>query len=90
MLLGRTLNVTQEYDSKAYEYLSKAVKLDPKLVEAWNHLGELYWKKGDVNNAKNCFSGALTHVIMAIYNFNCVLLIISFSFSFLSNLLKTW
>ncbi|XP_045192909.1 tetratricopeptide repeat protein 5-like isoform X3 [Mercenaria mercenaria] len=61
MLLGRTLNVTPDYDSKAYECLSKAVKLDPKLVEAWNHLGELYWKKGDINNAKNCFSGALTH-----------------------------
>lgn len=62
MLLGRTLNVTPDYDNKAYEYLSKSVKLDPKLVEAWNHLGELYWKKGDILNAKNCFSGALTHV----------------------------
>ncbi|XP_060554490.1 tetratricopeptide repeat protein 5-like, partial [Ruditapes philippinarum] len=61
MLLGRTLNVTPDYDGKAYEYLSKAVKLDPKLVEAWNHLGELYLKKGDVNNAKKCFLGALTH-----------------------------
>lgn len=65
MLLGRILNVMPEFDSKAYEYLSKAVKLDPKLVDAWNQLGELYWKKGEVNNSKNCFTGALTHVSIA-------------------------
>jgi len=62
MLLGRTLNVMPEFSQKAYEYLSKAVKLDPKLVDAWNQLGELYWKKGDIANARNCFTGALTHV----------------------------
>ncbi|WAR11624.1 TTC5-like protein [Mya arenaria] len=61
MLLGRILNVMPDYDEKAYEYLSKAVKLDPKLVDAWNQLGELYWKKGDISNARNCFTGALTH-----------------------------
>ncbi|KAH3772728.1 hypothetical protein DPMN_174072 [Dreissena polymorpha] len=61
MLLGRILNVMPDYDAIAYGHLSKAVKLDPKLVDAWNQLGELYWKKGDINNAKNCFTGALTH-----------------------------
>ena len=62
MLIGKVLNVTSEYDTKAEENLSKAVKLDPKLVEAWNQLGESYWKKGNIDGAKNCFSGALTHV----------------------------
>ncbi|XP_062947130.1 tetratricopeptide repeat protein 5 [Cynocephalus volans] len=61
MLTGKALNVTPDYSPKAEELLSKAVKLDPKLVEAWNQLGEVYWKKGDVAAARTCFSGALTH-----------------------------
>lgn len=46
MLTGKALNVTPDYSPKAEELLSKAVKLEPKLVEAWNQLGEVYWKKG--------------------------------------------
>lgn len=61
MLQGKTLNVLPTYSSEAEEALSKAVKLDPKLVEAWNQLGENYWKKGKVPLAKNCFTGALNH-----------------------------
>ncbi|XP_004274102.2 tetratricopeptide repeat protein 5 isoform X1 [Orcinus orca] len=61
MLTGKALNVTPNYSPKAEELLSKAVKLEPKLVEAWNQLGEVYWKKGDVAAAHTCFSGALTH-----------------------------
>ena len=64
MLLGKVLNVTSDYDAKAEEHLAKAVKLDPKLVEAWNQLGEAFWKKGNISGAKNCFAGALTHVSM--------------------------
>lgn len=62
MLRGRALNISPSFDSQAEEALSKAVKLDPKLVEAWNELGESYWKKGDIPAAKNCFVGALGHV----------------------------
>lgn len=62
MLRGKALNVTPEYSPKAEALLSKAVKLEPELVEAWNQLGEVYWKKGDVAAAHTCFSGALTHV----------------------------
>lgn len=61
MLQGKTLNVLPSYSPEAEEALSKAVKLDPKLVEAWNQLGENYWKKGKVPLAKNCFTGALNH-----------------------------
>uniref|UniRef100_A0A2K5QJL2 Tetratricopeptide repeat domain 5 n=1 Tax=Cebus imitator TaxID=2715852 RepID=A0A2K5QJL2_CEBIM len=61
MLTGKALNVTPDYSPKAEELLSKAVKLEPKLVEAWNQLGEVYWKKGDVAAAHTCFKGALTH-----------------------------
>ncbi|XP_006007583.1 tetratricopeptide repeat protein 5 [Latimeria chalumnae] len=61
MLKGKALNVTVGYNPKAEEALARAVKLDPGLVEAWNQLGEVYWKKGDVMGAKTCFSGALNH-----------------------------
>ncbi|XP_042557035.1 tetratricopeptide repeat protein 5 isoform X1 [Dipodomys spectabilis] len=61
MLTGKALNVIHDYSPKAEELLSKAVKLEPALVEAWNQLGEVYWKKGDVAAAHTCFSGALTH-----------------------------
>ena len=50
------------YDSMAQDALSKAVKMNPKLVEAWNCLGECYWKNGEVEAARNCFVGALNHV----------------------------
>lgn len=62
MLKGKALNVSPDYNAQAEELLSKAVKLDPELVEAWNQLGEVYWKKGDVSAAHTCFSGALGHV----------------------------
>ncbi|XP_069507874.1 tetratricopeptide repeat protein 5 [Ambystoma mexicanum] len=58
---GKALNVTAEYSREAEEALAKSVKLDPGLVEAWNHLGEVYWKKGDITSARTCFSGALNH-----------------------------
>lgn len=61
MLKGKCLNVKSQFDEVAQEVLSKAVKLDPKHVEAWNILGEIYWKKGDIDSAKNCFVGALQH-----------------------------
>ncbi|XP_039224069.1 tetratricopeptide repeat protein 5-like isoform X2 [Crotalus tigris] len=61
MLKGKALNVSTDYNAQSEELLSKAVKLDPELVEAWNQLGEVYWKKGDVSAAHTCFSGALSH-----------------------------
>ena len=59
---GRAYNVMPEYIEEGLQCLAKAVKLDPKLVDAWNNLGECYWKKKDVGNARNCFTGALNYV----------------------------
>ncbi|XP_046463732.1 tetratricopeptide repeat protein 5-like [Daphnia pulex] len=58
-LLGRAHNVMPHYDLEAQNYLSSAVKLNPSYVEAWNELGECFWKGGDTLSAKNCFSCAL-------------------------------
>ncbi|XP_043479713.1 tetratricopeptide repeat protein 5-like [Leptopilina heterotoma] len=60
-LKGKALNVINRHVPQAEELLSKAVKLEPKLIEAWNELGECYWKNDDIQQAKNCFSGALPH-----------------------------
>ncbi|XP_061619260.1 tetratricopeptide repeat protein 5 isoform X4 [Phyllopteryx taeniolatus] len=56
---GRCLNVAPDFSAAAEDCLSRAVKLEPGLVQGWNTLGEQYWKKGDLMAAKNCFTGAL-------------------------------
>ncbi|XP_061664901.1 tetratricopeptide repeat protein 5 isoform X2 [Syngnathoides biaculeatus] len=56
---GRCLNVAPDFSAAAEDCLSRAVKLEPGLVQGWNTLGEQYWKKGDLTAAKNCFMGAL-------------------------------
>uniref|UniRef100_A0A6B0VCH8 Putative tetratricopeptide repeat protein n=1 Tax=Ixodes ricinus TaxID=34613 RepID=A0A6B0VCH8_IXORI len=59
MLRGKALNIRPQFETETYEALSRAVKFNPKLVEAWNELGECYWKKGDILKAQNCFEGVL-------------------------------
>ena len=61
-LRGRALNIGSEFSIEAEALLSKAVKLEPTLVEAWNELGESYWKKNDLESARTCFETALKHV----------------------------
>lgn len=61
-LKGRLLNVLPKYSKEAENLLSKAVKLDPKCVEAWNELGECFWKNNELKKATNCFEGALKEV----------------------------
>ncbi len=58
-LKGKAKGVFQDYNESAEKDLSKAVKLDPKNVDAWNCLGECFWKKQDYITAKSCFEGAL-------------------------------
>eukprot|EP00088_Acartia_fossae_P004156 TRINITY_DN1176_c0_g1_i7.p1 TRINITY_DN1176_c0_g1~~TRINITY_DN1176_c0_g1_i7.p1 ORF type:complete len:458 (+),score=88.30 TRINITY_DN1176_c0_g1_i7:46-1374(+) len=60
-LKGKLINVEPDYSSQAEEYLSRAVKLNPGLVQAWNELGESYSRKDDFTNARICFEGALQH-----------------------------
>lgn len=61
-LKGKLLNVLPKYDKEAENLLSKSIKLDPKLVEAWNELGECYWKNEELKKSVNCFEGALKEV----------------------------
>jgi len=39
--------------------LSKALKLNPQLVDAWNALGEVYWNQLNYVQARSCFEQAL-------------------------------
>ena len=57
--LGKALNVMSEYSAECEEHLSKVVKRDPSRIEAWNMLGETFWKKADISAARDCFEGAL-------------------------------
>lgn len=61
-LVGKAFNVLPEYNQKAVDSLTKAIKLDPKCVQAWNYLGECYWKKRDFLMCKNCFEQSLNIV----------------------------
>eukprot|EP00250_Pteridium_aquilinum_P003414 c13723_g1_i1 orf=132-1394(+) len=58
-LRGKALDVGSEYCKEAEDHLSKAVKLDPSLPDAWSCLGNCFWKKDDLMAAKNCFNLAL-------------------------------
>jgi len=59
-LRGKALNISSKHDMHAEECLSKAVKLDPSLIEGWNELGESYWKHKNIEAACNCFTGAIS------------------------------
>ncbi|CAA2981830.1 tetratricopeptide repeat 5-like [Olea europaea subsp. europaea] len=59
-LRGKILDVFPEYKKEAEDHLSKAVKLNPSLIDAWLSLGNCIWKKGDLASAKNCYTLALS------------------------------
>ena len=54
-LRGRLLNVSGDFSSAAETCLSRSVKLNPNLVDAWNELGESYMRKEDWTTARTCF-----------------------------------
>lgn len=66
-LKGKLLNVVPKYSKDAESLLSKSIKLDPKLVDAWNELGECYWKNDELSKSINCFEGALKEVCMILF-----------------------
>lgn len=61
-LKGKLLNIKVTYSSEAESLLSKAIKLDPKIVDAWNELGESYFKANEFAKAQSCFEGGLREV----------------------------
>eukprot|EP01147_Barroeca_monosierra_P010684 gene10684-2783_t len=58
-LKGRVLSLKEPLDPRCEIRLTKSVKLDPKKIDAWNLLGEVLWRKGDVFESKRCFEAAL-------------------------------
>ena len=51
-----------EHSLEAEGLLERAVKRDPALADAWVGLGESYWKKGNVQQAHDCFVSSINHV----------------------------
>ena len=61
-LKGKALNVLPEHSPEAERLLASAIKRDPSLADAWVSLGECYWKKGNVQQAHDCFTSSINHV----------------------------
>jgi tetratricopeptide (TPR) repeat protein len=60
-LKGRAMSFVSEQNRAAEAMLLKAVKLDPKLLGAWNALGEAYWNLQNFEKAKESFEHAIEH-----------------------------
>jgi lipoprotein NlpI len=58
-LRGKCMDFLPEYSKIAEENLSKSIKLMPTKNEAWDALGNVYWKKRDIEQSKKCFEGSL-------------------------------
>lgn len=75
-LLGKTWSVIQPVDEDCINVLSRAVKLNPSHLDAWNSLGECLVHLKRFSEAKHCFLASLNHV-------NSILLLFFFYESFL-------
>jgi len=60
VLKAKLMTILPTYNDKARELLERVVKRDPTDFEAWNLLGEQYWRAGKIQMAKQCFEGALS------------------------------
>ena len=69
-LRGRLLNVSGDFSSAAEACLSRSVKLNPNLVDAWNELGESYMRKHDWTTARTCFEVRLAVEMSVILKYN--------------------
>ncbi|ETW04922.1 hypothetical protein H310_04022 [Aphanomyces invadans] len=58
---GKALEVFPEYNPSSEALLTKAAKLDPCNSDIWVSLGNCFWKKGDLEAAKNCFESCLDY-----------------------------
>lgn len=57
---GRLFNVFESYNQQAETDLTRAVKLDPENIDAWNALADLFWKKGDKKMSRSCLENGLS------------------------------
>lgn len=60
VLKAKLMTILPTYNDKARELLEKVVKRDPTDFEAWNLLGEQYWRNGKIQMARQCFEGSLS------------------------------
>jgi tetratricopeptide (TPR) repeat protein len=58
-LKGRASSFIPDQEAQAEELLSKALKLEPKLLGAWNALGEVHWNAQNYQRARESFERAL-------------------------------
>ena len=60
-LRGKALACSEEgrKGAAAERHLADAVKLDPRLSDAWNCLGECFWARGNLELARHTFQAAL-------------------------------
>jgi tetratricopeptide (TPR) repeat protein len=58
-LRGKALMCIDSDASTVERHLSKSLKQDPCIAEAWHALGDLYWKQGNCEAARNCLEQAL-------------------------------
>lgn len=61
MLRGRSLNSGESFNQEAFDLLTKAIKLNPHLIEAWIDLTKCYQRKSDIDGAIACLENALKY-----------------------------
>lgn len=61
MVKGRLLNAGEKYNQEAFDLLSKSIKLNPNLIDAWVELTECYQRKSDIEGAIVCLENALKY-----------------------------
>lgn len=61
MLRGRSLNSGERFNQEAFDLLSKAIKLNPYLIDAWIDLTKCYQRKSDIEGAIACLENALKY-----------------------------
>lgn len=58
-LRGRATSLLPGQEAAAEALLSKAIKLDPQCLDAWNVLGEVYWNQQSYAQSRDCFEQAI-------------------------------
>ena len=59
LLRGKLLDSSPAYSAEAEALLTRAVKLEPRSIDAWNALAECVWKGGQLELARACLDEAL-------------------------------